>query len=224
MPFKLLVEKPDLHEFEYILEEQNDKSDSKLYVSGPYMQFGEKNRNGRIYEEQEMCKEVARYTQEMIDEKRALGELNHPTSAEVNPEKACHMVTELKQNGNIFYGKSMVLGSPMGQIMRSLIMDGVKLGMSSRALGQLEEKEDANYVKEMRLVAIDCVADPSFPKAFVNGILESKQFVLAQDGSYSETYENFQSGIDSLPKKDIDTYLKEQICSFLSKINQVLDK
>lgn len=223
MAFKLLVEKPDLHEFEYILEEQNDKADSKLFVSGPYMQFGEKNRNGRIYEGEEMVKEVARYTEEMINQKRALGELNHPTSAEVNPEKACHMVTELKQNGNIFYGKSQVLSTPVGQIMRSLIMDGVKLGMSSRALGQLEEKQDANYVKEMRLVAVDCVADPSFPKAFVNGILESKQFVLAQDGSFSETYKHFEQGIENLPKKDLDNYLKEQICSFLHKINRVLD-
>lgn len=223
MAFKLLVEKPDLHEFEYILEEQNDKADSKLFVSGPYMQFGEKNRNGRIYEGEEMVKEVSRYTEEMINQKRALGELNHPTSAEVNPEKACHMVTELKQNGNIFYGKSQVLSTPVGQIMRSLIMDGVKLGMSSRALGQLEEKQDANYVKEMRLVAVDCVADPSFPKAFVNGILESKQFVLAQDGSFSETYKHFEHGIENLPKKDLDNYLKEQICSFLHKINRVLD-
>jgi len=223
MAFKLLVEKPDLHEFEYILEEQNDKADSKLFVSGPYMQFGEKNRNGRIYEGEEMVKEVSRYTEEMINQKRALGELNHPTSAEVNPEKACHMVTELKQNGNIFYGKSQVLSTPVGQIMRSLIMDGVKLGMSSRALGQLEEKQDANYVKEMRLVAVDCVADPSFPKAFVNGILESKQFVLAQDGSFSETYKHFEQGIENLPKKDLDNYLKEQICSFLHKINRVLD-
>ena len=223
MAFRLLVEKPDLHEFEYILEEKNDKSEPKLYVSGPYMQFGEKNRNGRIYEGEEMVKEVARYTQEMINEKRALGELNHPTSAEVNPEKACHMVVELNQSGNVFHGKSQVLSTPVGQIMRSLIMDGVKLGMSSRALGQLEEKEDANYVKEMRLVAIDCVADPSFPKAFVNGILESKQYVLAQDGSFCETYEDLENGIRNLPRKDLDSYLKEQICSFLNKINRVLD-
>ena len=223
MAFKLLVEKPDMHEFEYILEEQNDKSDSKLFVSGPYMQFGEKNRNGRIYEEREMCNEVDRYIKEMVEQKRSLGELNHPTSAEVNPEKACHMVTELKQNGNIFHGKSQVLSTPAGQIMRSLIMDGVKLGMSSRALGQLEEKQDANCVKEMRLVAIDCVADPSFPKAFVNGILESKNFVLTQDGSFSETYEDFEQGIRNLPRKDLDHYLKEQICRFLNKINRVLD-
>ena len=223
MAFKLLVEKPDMHEFEYILEEQNDKSESNLYVSGPYMQFGEKNRNGRIYEEREMCTEVNRYIKEMVNEKRSLGELNHPTSAEVNPEKACHMVTELKQNGNIFFGKSKVLGTPCGQIMRSLIMDGVKLDMSSRALGQLEEKEDANYVKEMRLVAVDCVADPSFPKAFVNGILESKNYVLTQDGGFSETYEDFEAGIKNLPKKDLDTYLKEQICMFLNRINQVID-
>ena len=118
------------------------------------------------------------------------------------------MVTELTQNGNVFEGKSQVLSTPTGLIMRSLIMDGVKLGMSSRALGQLEEKDDANYVREMRLVAIDCVADPSFPKAFVNGILESRNYVVAKDGSFCETYEHFESSLTNLPKKDLDNYLK----------------
>jgi hypothetical protein len=222
MAFKLLIEKPDMQEFEYIVEEQNDKSPSKLYVKGPYMQFGEKNRNGRIYDESEMVKEVARYDKEMIKPRRALGELNHPTSAEVNPEKACHMVTELHQDGNMFVGKSQVLSTPAGQIMRNLIMDGVRLGMSSRALGQLEENNGTNFVKDMRLVAVDCVADPSFPKAFVNGILESKSYVISQDGSFSEAYGNLERGISNLPKKDLDNYLKEQICAFLTKINTKL--
>lgn len=101
-------------------------------------------------------------------------------------------------------------------------MDGVKLGMSSRALGQLEERDDANHVKDMRLIAVDCVADPSFPKAFVNGILESKSYVLAQDGSFSEAYEDIENNITNLPRKDVDNYLKEQICEFLQKINRVL--
>jgi len=158
----------------------------------------------------------------MIKPRRALGELNHPTSAEVNPEKACHMVTELHQDGNMFVGKSQVLSTPAGQIMRNLIMDGVRLGMSSRALGQLEENNGTNFVKDMRLVAVDCVADPSFPKAFVNGILESKSYVISQDGSFSEAYGNLERGISNLPKKDLDNYLKEQICAFLTKINTKL--
>ena len=224
MAFKLLVEKPDLQEFDYFLEEKNDKpgTPSRMYVTGPMMQFGEKNRNGRQYQEHEMVNEVKRYSEEFIKNKRSLGEMNHPSSAEVDPKNACHMVTELKQDGNVFVGKSQVLSTPMGELMRNLIMDGVKLGMSSRALGQLEERNGTNHVSDMRLIAIDCVADPSFPKAFVNGILESKSYVMASDGSLSETNDDFDNSIKNLPKKDLDSYLKQQICEFLQKINRVI--
>ena len=216
MAFKLLVEKPDLSDFEYIVEEKNAKEPSKLYIQGPFMMASEKNRNNRIYDLQEMAEEVGRYTAEMIDENRAMGELNHPTTAEVDLERACHIVTELKQKDNVFYGKSKVLSTPCGQIVRSLVMDGVKVGVSSRALGKLDENPSGvSMVKEMKLVAIDCVADPSFPKAFVNGILESKQWVLASDGKYEEIYDKFTKSIKNLPKKDLDCYLREQIISFI---------
>ena len=216
MAFKLLIEKPDLSEFEYVVEEKNAKEPSKLYIQGPFMMASEKNRNNRIYDLQEMAEEVGRYTAEMIDENRAMGELNHPTTAEVDLERACHIVTELKQKDNVFYGKSKVLSTPCGQIVRSLVMDGVKVGVSSRALGKLDENPSGvSMVKEMKLVAIDCVADPSFPKAFVNGILESKQWVLASDGKYEEIYDKFTKSIKNLPKKDLDCYLREQIISFI---------
>ena len=216
MAFKLLIEKPDLSDFEYVVEEKNAKEPSKLYIQGPFMMASEKNRNNRIYNLEEMAKEVDRYTSEMIDENRAMGELNHPTTAEVDLERACHIVTELKQKDNVFYGKSKVLSTPCGQIVRSLVMDGVKVGVSSRALGKLDENPSGvSMVKEMKLVAIDCVADPSFPKAFVNGILESKQWVLASDGKYEEIYDKFTKSIKNLPKKDLDCYLREQIISFI---------
>ena len=216
MAFKLLVEKPDLNDFEYIVEEKNSKEPSKLYIQGPFMMASEKNRNNRVYDLKEMAKEVDRYTAEMIDENRAMGELNHPTTAEVDLERACHIVTELTQKENIFYGKSKVLSTPCGQIVRSLIMDGVKVGVSSRALGQVAENPDGHSdVKDMKLIAIDCVADPSFPKAFVNGILESKQWVLADDGKYEEVYSKFEKSIGKLPKKDLDNYLREHIISFI---------
>lgn len=216
MAFKLLIEKPDLSDFEYVVEEKNAKEPSKLYIQGPFMMASEKNRNNRIYDLQEMAEEVGRYTAEMIDENRAMGELNHPTTAEVDLERACHIVTELKQKDNVFYGKSKVLSTPCGQIVRSLVMDGVKVGVSSRALGKLDENPSGvSMVKEMKLVAIDCVADPSFPKAFVNGILESKQWVLASDGKYEEIYDKFAKSIKNLPKKDLDCYLREQIISFI---------
>lgn len=220
MAFRLLVETPAPEEqFEYILEEKNSKGPSTLYIKGPYMMAEGVNKNNRIYDLEEMAKEVKRYDDEMIKTNRAMGELNHPTTADVNLERACHMVTEMKQNGNVFYGKSKVLTTPMGMLVRSLVNDGVKVGMSSRALGKLTEQDSGvSRVTEMRLVAVDCVADPSFPKAFVNGILESKQFVAEADGHFAEIYDNFENALSKLPKKDVEGYLKEQIISFFKKL------
>lgn len=220
MAFKLLVETPAPEEqFEYILEEKNSKGPSTLYIKGPYMMAEGVNKNNRVYDLHEMAKEVSRYDNEMIKTNRAMGELNHPTTADVNLERACHMVTEMKQDGNVFYGKSKVLTTPMGMLVRSLVNDGVKVGMSSRALGKLTEQDNGvSRVTEMRLVAVDCVADPSFPKAFVNGILESKQFVVEADGHFAEIYSNFENAISRLPRKDVEGYLKEQIIGFFKKL------
>jgi Prohead core protein serine protease len=220
MSLRLLVETPAPEEqFEYIEEQKNLKGQSKLIIRGPYMECEQVNKNQRIYTESDMAREVDRYVREMVDTKRALGELNHPASAEVDLERACHMVTNLRKDGNTIYGESVVLSTPTGLIVRSLINDGVKVGMSSRALGQLsEESNGVNRVNEMRLIAVDCVADPSCPRAFVNGILESKQFVIAQDGRLEEVYENFANSLRNLPRHDVANYLKSQILSFLSKL------
>jgi hypothetical protein len=121
-------------------------------------------------------------------------------------------------DGNVYVGKSKVLSTPCGLIVKSLINDGVKVGMSSRALGTLEEGTKCNTVRNMRLIAVDCVADPSCPKAFVNGILESKQFVVAEDGKFEELYSKFENNISSLPKKDVDKFLREQILKFISRL------
>jgi len=220
MSLRLLVETPAPEEqFEYIEEQKNLKGQSKLIIRGPYMECEQVNKNQRIYTESDMAREVDRYVREMVDTKRALGELNHPASAEVDLERACHMVTNLRKDGKTIYGESVVLSTPTGQIVRSLINDGVKVGMSSRALGQLsEESNGINRVNEMRLIAVDCVADPSCPRAFVNGILESKQFVVAQDGRYEEVYEQFSNSLKNLPRHDVASFLKNQIISFLSKL------
>lgn len=220
MSLRLIVEKPAPEEqFEYIFEEKDRKSPSTLYIKGPYMMAESYNRNNRLYKLDEMVKEVRRYKSEMIDTGRAMGTLNHESTAEVSLDKACHLVTDLYQEGNIFYGKSKVLTTPSGHIVRALIQDGVKVGMSSRALGQLEEAADGkNIVKELRLISVDCVADPSFPKAFVNGILESKQWVLGESGQFEEVYADFENKISKLPKKEIEQYLKESILNFLNKI------
>tara|TARA_R110002051_G_scaffold141996_2_gene215301 strand:+ start:580 stop:1245 length:666 start_codon:yes stop_codon:yes gene_type:complete len=215
----LVVEKPDLNDqFEYIEEEVDRNSPSNLYIKGPYMMAEDVNRNNRLYPLDELVREAKRYNEEMVVPGRAMGELNHPTTADVDLERACHMVTELTQDGNVFYGKSKVLSTPCGQIVRSLINDGVKVGMSTRALGTLEEGSEHNVVKNMKLVAVDCVADPSYPKAFVNGILESKQWVLVDDDRYEEVYESFEKSLQRLPKKELDTFLRDRILSFIRSI------
>jgi hypothetical protein len=125
--------------------------------------------------------------------------------------------------GNVYVGKSKVLSTPMGNIVKSLINDGVKVGMSTRALGKLNESDHGvSRVSDFRLVAVDCVADPSCPSAFVNGILESKQFVLRDDGSFEEYYDKFNESISTLPKKDVESFLKEQILLFINNISRAL--
>jgi hypothetical protein len=216
--YNLLVEEPT-YEVKYLIEEKNRNTPSILHIQGPFLMADAVNKNKRVYPLEEMVKEVNRYTDEMISTKRATGELNHPQSPEINLERVCHVVTELKQNGNIFEGKSKVLSTPMGQIVRSLIMDGVKLGVSSRALGRLEEdKNGTNRVADFRLVAVDVVADPSVPSAFVNGILESKQWILNENGEFAQIYDRFEKSIGSLPKKQVDQYLKEQIILFINSL------
>lgn len=228
MHAKLLIETTDPTDFEYIIEEKNGKSDKEVYIKGPYAMATtspeECNKNKRMYCPDEMRAEVKRYTEQMINTKRALGELNHPTSADVDLERACHLVESLvpsSDNPNIYIGKSKVLSTPSGLIVRSLIQDGAAVGMSTRSLGKLlpcEDNSEVSIVQDMRLVAVDCVADPSFGEAFVNGILESKQYVLDKYGQYVEAYESFEGSLTSLPKTDVESYIKENILTFLDKI------
>lgn len=224
MSFKLLVDQSAAEDqFEYIKEETNNKSRPSYYVTGPYMMCEEVNKNKRIYDREEMHREAKRYKNEMIDTKRAMGELNHPSTPDVSLERACHLVTELRNEGNVYIGKSKLLSTPSGLIVQALIDDGVKIGMSTRALGKLNEQYNGtSRVSDFRLVAVDCVADPSCPKAFVNGILESKEYVLAEDGSFEESYDRFQERISQLPRKNVEDYLKEQIIDFFGKISKVM--
>ena len=220
MAFKLLVENPDPSEFEYIVEEKNNQSESRLYIKGPYMMASDVNKNKRVYDLDNMVQEVSRYENEMIKTDRAMGELNHPTTAEVDLERACHIVTEMKQDGNIFYGKSKVLQTPCGTIVKQLVTDGVRVGMSSRALGKIDQDGDSEigHVTEMKLVAIDCVADPSYSEAFVNGILESKQWILNRNGEFEEYFDRFEESLKTLPRKNIDEYFRNKFIEFIKNI------
>jgi hypothetical protein len=219
LKLRLMAENPEVFDNFEILEEQNNlKGQSTLYVKGPFIGCNQVNKNKRLYGLDDTRKDVDRYIKEMVIPGRAMGELNHPASADVNLERACHLVTELKEDGDCFYGKSKVLSTPMGQILRSLINDNVKIGMSTRALGSLKEATDYNLVQNMYLVAVDAVADPSYPKAFVNGILESRSFVIDDEGRFEEQYDNFEKNISTLPKHDVDNFLREQILKFINTL------
>ena len=164
---------------DYIIE-QDEKSGNKNYkIKGIFMQADIKNRNGRIYPMEVLQKEVKRYNKQYINEKRAFGELGHPDGPTVNLERASHMITALYPDGKNFIGEAKILGTPMGEIVKSLMDDGAKLGVSSRGMGSLDQKNGANYVRNdfYLATAADIVADPSAPNAFVEGIMEGKEWV-----------------------------------------------
>jgi hypothetical protein len=221
LKLKLMYNDPTNFDGLEIVEEQTNRgSGSNLYVQGVYL-GSEINKNGRIYPEHELDREINRYLNEMVVTKRSLGELNHSNTSEVNPERACHLVTELRKDGKAWVGKSKILsgeGMICGNIVRGLINNGVSLGMSTRSLGSLREASGHKLVENMHLVAIDCVADPSYPTAFVDGILESKSWTITENGDYEQIYEDFGKALKTLPKHDVDNYLRAQIIKFIQQI------
>ena len=172
---------------EYIVEETNGKKNYK--IRGVFMQADMKNRNGRIYPMETLTKEVNRYNKEFVEEKRAFGELGHPDGPTVNLERVSHMITELKPEGKNFIGEAKIMDTPYGKIVKNLIDEGAKLGVSSRGMGSLENKGGSNYVgRDFYLAtAADIVADPSAPEAFVQGIMEGKEWV-ADNGVIREVH------------------------------------
>ena len=215
---KLMTEETDVSSYDYIFEEKSKDTPQILYIKGPYLVAERINKNNRKYLLSEMQTEIERYNKEMIQTKRSLGELNHVASIDINPERAAILTTELKQNGNVFIGKSKVLSNPIGHVVRCLINDGVRLGTSSRALGKVNEGKDCNEVSEFHYICNDIVADPSVPDAFVDGIFESKQWVLETNGELHEYFEKFEKSIEVLPKHEVDAYLKIQVLDFLKTL------
>ena len=161
-----------------VLYEEN-KGKKTFYIQGPFLQGDIKNRNGRIYESHILAKEVGRYNENYIAKNRAMGELGHPDGPTVNLDRVSHKITSLKQEGSNFVGKAKILETPMGRIAGALLNDGVTLGVSSRGMGSLTNRNGVNYVGEdfMLATAADIVADPSAPDAFVQGIMEGKEWI-----------------------------------------------
>ena len=168
----------EVENVEFLVENRNGKK--SMYIEGVFLQGNIKNRNGRMYPMETLRKEVGRYNEAHIQSGRALGELGHPDGPTVNLDRVSHKIVSLKENGQNFIGKAKILNTPMGKIASSLIEEGVKLGVSSRGFGSLRPtKEGINVVGEdfMLATAADIVADPSAPDAFVEGIMEGKDWV-----------------------------------------------
>lgn len=176
-----LITEQNFNNIECLVEET--EQGKRMYIEGIFIQANKKNRNGRIYEDKILRPVVSKYIKEQVKTGRAGGELNHPQSPVLNPERICHRITELKWDENDVYGKALVLDTPMGNIVKGLIEGGFKLGVSSRGMGSLEKRGDAQYVKDdFSLATVDCVSDPSAPDAFVNGILEGVEFIYDSSG------------------------------------------
>ena len=168
----------EIESVEVIVEQRNGQK--HLYIEGIFLQGDIKNRNGRMYPCETLAREVGRYNEQFVQKGRALGELGHPDGPSINLDRVSHKITSLRQEGSNFIGRAQILSTPMGNIAKSLLDEGVKLGVSSRGMGSL--REDRNGIKVvgedfMLATAADIVADPSAPDAFVNGIMEGKEWV-----------------------------------------------
>ncbi|AFK66284.1 prohead protease gp21 [Synechococcus phage S-CBM2] len=192
---KLITEQ--IENVEVFTEETNGKK--SLYIEGVFLQGDIKNRNGRQYPMETLRREVDRYTKTFIESSRALGELGHPDGPTVNLDRVSHRILSLKEDGTNFIGKARILNTPMGKIAQSLIEEGVKLGVSSRGIGSLIKREGCNVVGDdfMLATAADIVADPSAPDAFVEGIMEGKEWVWDGGKLREQRVESYKRSIQN---------------------------
>ena len=195
--------KEAFQDLQYLSEDTNGKK--SVFIEGIFMQADKNNRNGRRYPEAVMEKELSRY-QQMINEKRSLGELGHPDNPSINLNQVSHLITSLRFEGKDIIGRAKILETPMGKIARNFIEEGVRLGVSSRGLGSLKEGRDGimEVQDDFHLATVDIVADPSAPDAFVAGIMEGAEWVLKNGVWTSVQVENAQKQIRKASAKQLD--------------------
>ena len=206
-------------EVKYLEEEKNGKKG--LYIEGIFMQGDIKNRNGRMYPKDVLQKEVNRYNKEYIDKNRAYGELGHPQGPTINLERVSHMITQLQQDGSNFVGKAKIMtNTPYGQIVKSLIDEGAQLGVSSRGMGSLKQKNGANEVQGdfYLATAADIVADPSAPNAFVNGVMEGKEWIWDNGIIREADIADMQKEVKTASKSELENVKLKVFENFLSKL------
>ncbi|AOV58645.1 prohead assembly (scaffolding) protein [Synechococcus phage S-CAM3] len=213
---KLITE--NIEDIQILTEEKDGKKN--LYIEGVFLQSEIKNRNGRVYPFKVLEKEVGRYNEEYVKTGRALGELGHPDGPTVNLDRVSHRITSLKAEGNNFIGKAQILATPMGSIAKNLLEEGVKLGVSSRGMGSIDRQENANYVMDdfMLATAADIVADPSAPDAFVNGIMEGKEWVWDNGILQEKTVAKYQRHINESSRRELEARTLQVFEHFLSNL------
>ena len=193
------------------------------FIEGVFMQSEAKNRNGRIYPKAIMESAVDKYVTEQVSQNRAVGELNHPEGPTVNLDKVSHKITELSWKGNDVVGKAQVLDTPMGNIVKGLLEGGVQLGVSTRGMGSLEEKNGTMYVKDdFVLNTVDIVQDPSAPTAFVNGIMEGVEWVWNNGVIEPQVIEQMETEIKKAPRADLYEVQTREFKNFLSLMKSKL--
>ena len=215
---KLITEITETVEY---ISEAKESGGKDYFIKGPFMQANIKNRNGRIYPAEVLDKEVNRYVTENVDKNRAYGELGHPTSPTINLDRVSHMIKELTRDGDNFIGKAKIMTeTPMGQIVKNLMDEGASLGVSSRGMGSLKNKNGAAEVQNdfYLATAADIVADPSAPDAFVEGIMEGKEWVWDNGVIREATINDYKEAIEEAPSKDLTEAKLKVWSDFLSKL------
>ncbi len=199
------------------LVEKNESGEKSYMIEGIFAQAEQKNRNGRVYPKQIMEKAVNTYVDTQVKKKRAVGELNHPEGPTVNLDKVSHLITDLRFEGNDVVGKAQILDTPMGKIVKGLLDGGVQLGVSTRGMGSLEQRNGTMYVREdFILNTVDIVQDPSAPAAFVNGIMEGVEWVWENGVIQAQEIEKMETEIKSAPTKHLYETQVREYKNFLS--------
>jgi len=213
---KLITEM--IEDVQYLVEEDSDGKKNH-FIQGIFMQAEQKNRNGRVYKRGILENEVKRYNESFVRKNRALGELNHPQGPTVNLDRVSHMIKDLKFEGNDCVGKAKLLDTPMGNIAKNLVKEGAQLGVSSRGMGSLEEKNGVNYVKDdFMLSAVDIVADPSAPNAFVNGIMEGKEWIWDNGVIREKEIHEYHQMIQKASRRELEEKALFAFKDFMSKL------
>jgi len=215
---KLITEMTE--DIQIVTESLGEGKGREHFIEGVFMQSNLKNRNGRVYPKETLMNEVARYNKEYVSKNRAMGELNHPQGPTVNLDRVSHIIKELRPDGDNVYGKAKIMETPMGKIAKNLIDEGAKLGVSSRGMGSLKQNKDGeNEVQsDFMLAAVDIVADPSAPNAFVEGVMEGREWIWDNGILKEKHIADYEKEIKSASKADLEEKTLKVWSDFISKL------